>query len=106
VRTGPASKSSKLGSLAMPPTTPATAPRSWQEAMRLAIRDARQLRELLHLPPEQSPDAAQAQQEFSTFVPLEFLSRIRPGDLRDPLLMQVLPIAAEAEDRPGFVADP
>ncbi len=106
VRTGPVSKSSESGALAAPTIAAALAPRSWQEAMRLAIRDAGQLRELLRLPPAPSPQVAQAQQEFATFVPLEFLSRIRSGDPRDPLLLQVLPVAAEAEDRAGFIADP
>ena len=106
VRTGLAAKS---GAAAPPEPSSATAPappRSWQEAMRLAIRDARRLRELLQLPPAESLQVTQAQQQFATFVPLEFLSRIRPGDPRDPLLLQVLPVSAEAEARPGFLADP
>lgn len=74
--------------------------------MRLAIRDVGRLRELLNLPPAESPEVAQAEQAFATFVPLEFLSRIRPEDPHDPLLRQVLPIAAETQSQPGFIADP
>jgi EF-P beta-lysylation protein EpmB len=79
---------------------------SWQEAMRRAIRSAARLRELLDLPPADSEQSAQAERDFPTFVPLEYLRRIRPADLKDPLLLQVLPVAAEATTEPGFVSDP
>jgi EF-P beta-lysylation protein EpmB len=95
VRAGSAAIS---GSFSAPPV-------SWQEAMRRAIRDVGQLRGRLGLPPADTA-AAGAQQDFPTFVPLEFLSRIRPGDARDPLLLQVLPRAEETLPQAGFVADP
>lgn len=47
-----------------------------------------------------------AEESFPTFVPLEFLARIRPGDPDDPLLRQVLPIANEDIDAQGFSTDP
>ena len=106
VRTGFASKSGAAEASANAAAALAPPLRSWQEAMRLAIRDVDQLRQRLHLPPDPTPQVAHAQQGFATFVPLEFLSRIRPGDPHDPLLRQVLPVSAEAQTQPGFIADP
>jgi L-lysine 2,3-aminomutase len=81
---------------------------SWQESMRLAIRDTGELRRRLGLASDGANlDAiGEAEKEFPTFVPLEFLSRIRPGDPRDPLLLQVMAVADESVGRPGFVSDP
>jgi EF-P beta-lysylation protein EpmB len=50
--------------------------------------------------------AEQAATRFPLLVPRPFLSRICPGDPHDPLLLQVLPQAAEAEDVPNYHADP
>ncbi|MGB7326318.1 MAG: EF-P beta-lysylation protein EpmB [Rubripirellula sp.] len=77
---------------------------SWQVAMKRAIRSSAQLRQALDLPVADSPGG---ESDFPTFVPLEFLRRMRPGDPSDPLLMQVMPVAAEDDvDRPGFSSDP
>lgn len=77
---------------------------TWQNAMKRAIRSSLALRQMLDLPAVGSPDA---EADFPTFVPLEFLARIRPGDLSDPLLRQVLPVADEDDhSAAGFVADP
>ena len=75
----------------------------WQTAMKRSIRDPQTLRQLLCL-----PAADDDNRSFPTFVPLEFLKRIKPGDLTDPLLRQVLPASAEnAPNSPsGFVDDP
>src|SRR5262249_10361483 len=43
---------------------------------------------------------------FPLLVPRSYLERIRPGDVHDPLLAQVLPIGIEEDDVPGFTADP
>lgn len=75
----------------------------WQTAMKLAIRSGRQLRQRLGLAVENS---AEAEASFPTFVPLEYLRRISPGDPHDALLRQVLPVADELQQRPGFAADP
>ncbi|MCH1495440.1 MAG: EF-P beta-lysylation protein EpmB [Rubripirellula sp.] len=47
-----------------------------------------------------------SEKAFPTFVPLEYLSRIRPQDPNDPLLRQVLPDPNEDAEMPGFVTDP
>ncbi len=75
---------------------------NWQTAMKLAIRSEARLRDELNLPKAVTGDT----NAFSTFVPLEFLAKIRPGDPDDPLLRQVLPTASELVDASGFVADP
>ena len=77
---------------------------SWRRALAGAIRDPAELCELLELPVEMAkPQAAGG---FPLLVPREFVARMKPGDPRDPLLMQVLPTAAELESTPGFSADP
>lgn len=84
---------------------PSTSTMPWTESMRRAIRTAAELRQRVGLPAPPAEIAA-AERDFPTFVPLEFLSRIRPGDPRDPLLMQVLPVIDETFATAGFVSDP
>ena len=43
---------------------------------------------------------------FPLFAPLEYIRRMQPGDPGDPLLRQVLPVARELDDVPGYLADP
>lgn len=71
--------------------------------MRTAIRSSSELRRYLKLPAAVNP-AAEA--EFPTFVPLELANRINLGDPADPILRQVLPVAAEDIASPGFGGDP
>ena len=52
------------------------------------------------------PAARAANETFALRVPAAFLARIKPGDPDDPLLKQILPVAAELEDQPGFISDP
>ncbi len=40
------------------------------------------------------------------FVPRSYLERIEPNNLNDPLLRQILPLEAEGETMPRFLADP
>ncbi len=44
--------------------------------------------------------------DFPLLVPRTYLSRIRPGDPNDPLLVQVLPSKAELSEVPGYRSDP
>ncbi len=78
------------------------APVHWQLAMKRAIRSVSELRRQLGLPEN---DEARAAETFPTFVPLEYLSKIRPGDESDPLLVQVLASPRETVSADGFVAD-
>ncbi len=79
---------------------------TWQDALRDAVRDANELCRMLDLPAEAAHAARQAASQFPLFVPRGFVARMRPGDPADPLLRQVLPLADELREVPGFVADP
>lgn len=81
-------------------------PRSWQRELAEAITDPRELLAALDLPADLAAPAKHAAQHFGLRVPRGFVARMRRGDLRDPLLRQVLPLEAELDDTPGYVADP
>ena len=78
----------------------------WQHELRRAVRDAAQLIAALDLPAELIDPARRAARGFPLFAPWPYISRMRPGDPFDPLLAQVLPLAAELEPTPGYSADP
>jgi EF-P beta-lysylation protein EpmB len=80
-----------------------TAP-DWRELWRDAITDAGELLDavgLAHLA-DRLPTADAG---FALRVPRGFVARMRPGDARDPLLLQVLPQLAELDRVPGFGTD-
>ena len=82
------------------------APR-WQEVLSRSITRPDVLLRRLGLETHELTDGAVAgHAAFPVRVPEPFLARMRPGDADDPLLRQVLPLAAEAEPRQGFVRDP
>ena len=72
--------------------------------MKDAVRDPAELCRLLELPAEFWDAARDAAGRFPLFVPRGFVARMRPGDAADPLLRQVLPLADETVDVPGFVS--
>lgn len=78
----------------------------WQKAWARAIRDPRQLLLRLRLDPVLTEGMQRGHGLFRVRVPESYLARIRPGNPRDPLLLQVLPQAAEALEQPAFVPDP
>lgn len=76
----------------------------WRELWRGAITDAGELLDTLGL--RQLTDRLPAGDAgFALRVPRGFVARMRPGDPRDPLLLQVLPQLAELDDVPGYLAD-
>lgn len=77
----------------------------WQQHMKLAIRSPEQLADRLELPLE-AIDPGQSSGQFPLFVPLPYLSRIQHGDLKDPLLLQVLPVSQENQLVEGYTNDP
>ncbi|MFO0790424.1 MAG: EF-P beta-lysylation protein EpmB [Pirellulales bacterium] len=79
---------------------------SWQEAMKDAVRDSAELCRLLDLPADFAESARAAAGQFPLFAPRGFIARMRRGDPADPLLRQVLPLAEELAEVPGFMADP
>jgi EF-P beta-lysylation protein EpmB len=81
-------------------------PPTWQQELAGAITQPEALARALGLDPGLFPAAAQAGELFGLRVPLSFVSRMRPGDPADPLLRQVMPLAAELLEQPGFGSDP
>jgi L-lysine 2,3-aminomutase len=78
----------------------------WQTELAEAVRDPVELLRLLELDPALLAPAMDAAGQFPLRVPRAFIARMRKGDMRDPLLRQVLPLAAELEAREGFSNDP
>ena len=85
--------------------TGTAADRDWKRLWREAIRDPRELLELLGLRSLgcRLPQGAAAQ--FPLRVPRGFVARMRHGDPSDPLLRQVLPLDDEDRIVPGFDFD-
>lgn len=78
----------------------------WQSSLSCAVRDVRELYSLLGLADQVSPAAEQSDGQFPAMVPRQYLEKIVPGDINDPLLKQVLPIDNEIVQAPGFFHDP
>lgn len=90
----------------MPQPIPATALRPWQEQLADLVTDPQELLALLGLSPAQVGLAPEALKGFPLRVPRPYLARMRHGDPQDPLLLQVLPLAAELLEVPGYGPDP
>lgn len=76
----------------------------WRQLWRDAVTEPTELLALLgleHLVSQLPPGDA----GFALRVPRGFVARMRHGDARDPLLLQVLPQLAELDEVPGFVTD-
>jgi len=86
-----------------PAAVPAT-PR-WQRLWREAVRDPRELLAMLGLDAVAAGISDAAAAQFAMRVPRGFAARMRPGDLHDPLLRQVLPVVDEERIVPGFALD-
>lgn len=93
-----------------PPSVRQVAP--WQTLLAGAVRDVSALLSLVGLDPAAlgptwgDPAVRARALAFPLRVPRGYVARMRPGDPRDPLLLQVLPVAAEAETPPGYSPDP
>jgi EF-P beta-lysylation protein EpmB len=88
------------------PPRPAGRPADWRRELAEAIRDPAELAAVLGLTVDDLPAARNAAAGFPLLVPRSFVRRMRPGDPRDPLLLQVMPQPREADDVAGFTADP
>jgi len=87
-------------------TLPFTTAPTWQEQLADLVTDPQELLSLLQLTAADLPLSEQALRDFPLRVPRPYLARMRPGDPRDPLLLQVLPQAAEALEVTGYTRDP
>lgn len=88
------------------PTTVLAAASAWQRELAHAITSPGELATALGLPAASLDGAADASTRFALRVPRGFVARMRPGDPRDPLLLQVLPLAQELAPVAGYGADP
>ena len=79
---------------------------AWQREMAEAVTDPMELLRLLDLDPAQMPGILRTRPGFPLRVPRYFVGLMRRGDASDPLLAQVLPLAAEDEAVAGYVHDP
>ena len=75
----------------------------WQHEMATAFGSAAALAQAVGLDPPASDSVGG---DFKLRVPASYVRRMRHGDPRDPLLLQVLPSSREHEDSPGYTADP
>jgi L-lysine 2,3-aminomutase len=78
----------------------------WQQQLAESISRVPDLLTALGLDAHLVPEVSFGPQSFPLRVPLSYVARMRAGDPADPLLRQVLPLAAEAEEQPNFVSDP
>jgi EF-P beta-lysylation protein EpmB len=88
-----------------PAPVPAGDGEDWKRLWREAIRDPRELLATLGLQHLAGRLSAAAFAQFPLRVPRGFVARMRPGDPRDPLLRQVLPLDDEDRLVPGFAVD-
>ncbi len=89
----------------LPPETRHTdAARNWKLHLREAYRDIDAL--LAHLGLSRGDVAVADRSAFPLLVPRGYAARMRHGDAADPLLRQVLPVAAEDVDATGWLLDP
>ncbi len=78
----------------------------WRRSLAEAVRDPAELLDLLRLDRALLPAARRAARRFPLRVPRGYVARMRPGDPRDPLLVQVLPLGRELEEVAGYTGDP
>ena len=76
----------------------------WQDSLRQAYRSPQALLRDLGL--EAHVNSVDGNPRFPFLVTHEFVSKMRRGDINDPLLRQVLPLKLEAQAVSGFIDDP
>ncbi len=77
----------------------------WQQELQHSITRVADLLHALGLDADAVPFARDIK-NFPTRVPRPYLARIRKGDASDPLLRQILPVADEKLQPPGYTMDP
>lgn len=77
----------------------------WQKVTTNTVNDVNTLALLLGID-SQTINNLVEENSFELRVPLPFVSRMRTGDLNDPLLLQVLPLKLEQHDVSGNSTDP
>jgi len=90
----------------IPRTIPVTEKDDWQQLLSNTINDPQELLQALDLPASLLQGASKGNALFTLKVPRPFLERIEKGNLKDPLLRQILPLDAESAEISGYVTDP
>lgn len=80
--------------------------KNWQTLLKEVITDPAKLLDQLELNPDLLPAAQRTAKLFPLRVPMGFVARMQKGNPADPLLHQVLPLAAEEAIASGFSHDP
>ena len=80
----------------------------WRQILADSFRDGERLLSYLDIPVDKALKAGHPALTFPLLVPRPFADQMIRGELDDPLLRQVLPIASEtyASDLPGYSIDP
>jgi EF-P beta-lysylation protein EpmB len=78
----------------------------WQAQLRNVITSRRELLDTLELSADVVGFSGGACEDFPLKVPRSFVQRMRRGDPRDPLLLQVLSSTQEMADTAGYSSDP
>ncbi|MCK5817745.1 MAG: EF-P beta-lysylation protein EpmB [Psychromonas sp.] len=79
---------------------------SWQKELANAIKNPEKLLELLNISNNSRLLSNIARKQFPLIVPLPFISKMKIGDINDPLLKQVLPIKSEELVHKDYFIDP
>lgn len=90
----------------IPGSNPVVQTVAWQALLADAVRDPIELLKTLDIDPAHFPQLEGPQGQFPLRVPAPYLARIQRGNPADPLLLQVMPTAAESLQAPGYVSDP
>ena len=81
-------------------------PASWQQELTHLITDPETLVRHLGLDLSLSEQSRAAMRSFPLRVTRSFVARMQPGEPRDPLLLQVLPLQLEMEEWDSWTSDP
>jgi EF-P beta-lysylation protein EpmB len=92
--------------LSLSPAQPISISPDWKVQLSQSVTSIEELLSFLDLTSEQLSTSQQAASEFSLKVPRPFIDRMQPGNPTDPLLLQVLPVAAEMQQSPDYNKDP
>jgi EF-P beta-lysylation protein EpmB len=79
---------------------------SWQHQLQDVVSDPAELLSLVKLSATDMGMSREACEDFPLRVPRAFIDRMNPGDIEDPLLLQVLATRKELAATPGYVLDP
>jgi EF-P beta-lysylation protein EpmB len=88
------------------PTWQGESPLNWKEQLQQAITEPQELVEALKLDKALLPAVRLASKQFPLRVPYAFIDRMEKGNIKDPLLQQVLPVQEELIAHSGYSTDP